>query len=76
VVLEPTPPDVGRIVETLGRHDVEYLLVGGVAASSHGAGRPTFDFDCLAQRTSENLERLANAMRELNARLRVEGGRP
>ena len=31
---EPTPLDVGRIVEVLDRHGVEYLLVGGVAATA------------------------------------------
>lgn len=70
---DPVPPDVDRIVDTLDRWDVEYVLVGGVAASSHGARRRTYDFDCLANRTDENLDRLAGAMRELNARYRVEG---
>ncbi len=40
-VTEPKPPDVGRIVEALDRHGVEYLLVGGVAATAHGAERLT-----------------------------------
>ena len=49
------------------------MLVGGVAAIAHGATRPTADFDCLARRSGGNLTRLAAAMRELNARLRVDG---
>ncbi|MDQ6688360.1 MAG: nucleotidyl transferase AbiEii/AbiGii toxin family protein [Actinomycetota bacterium] len=44
-----------------------------MAAIAHGAVRATSDLDCLARRSRENLERLAAAMRELNARLRVEG---
>lgn len=71
---EQDPPfDLDRILETLARHRVEYLLVGGVAAGAHGAQTPTYDFDCLAGRTRDNLVQLGAAMRELNARLRAEG---
>lgn len=61
------------MVEALDRHGVDYLVVGGVATQAYGAKRPTGDFDCLVRRTTENLERLAITMRELNARLRVHG---
>jgi len=62
-----------RLVEVFDRHGVEYLIVGGVAARAYGASRETKDFDCLVRRARANLERLAAAMRELHARLRVEG---
>lgn len=62
-----------RLVEVLDRHGVEYLIVGGVAARAYGASRQTKDIDCLVRRTRANLDRLAAAMRELHARLRVEG---
>jgi hypothetical protein len=62
-----------RLVEVFDRHGVEYLIVGGVAARAYGASRTTKDFDCLVRRARENLDRLATAMRELNARLRIEG---
>jgi hypothetical protein len=65
--------DIGRILETLDRHGVEYLAVGGIAALVYGAARPTRDVDCLAGRSPGNLARLAAAMRELGARLRVGG---
>lgn len=67
------PLDVERILATLARHGVDFVLVGGVAAIAHGAKRLTVDLDCIALRTRHNLDRLAEAMRELNARLRVEG---
>ncbi len=70
---ERPPLDIDRLLATLDRHGVDYLLVGGVAAIAHGAVRPTSDLDCLARRSRANLERLANAMRELHARLRVGG---
>lgn len=65
--------DPALILEVLARHGVEYLLVGGLATQRYGATRGTRDFDCLARRTDENLERLALAMVDLNARLRVGG---
>lgn len=39
----------------------------------HGAKRPSVDLDGVPRRDAENLARLASAMRELNARVRVEG---
>ena len=65
--------DLGRVVEALERHGVEYLLIGGVAAIGYGASRQTEDTDCVVRRTQANLERVAAALRELNARLRVAG---
>jgi hypothetical protein len=70
---EDHPLDIDRIISTLERHGVVYLLVGGLSASAYGARRLTKDFDCLPARNEENLRRLAAAMGELNARLRVEG---
>ena len=64
-------PDVARISEVLDRHGVDYLVIGGVATQAYGAERPTSDFDCLVRRSVENFDRLAAAMRELRARLRV-----
>jgi hypothetical protein len=61
------------LIDALDRHGVDYLIVGGVAASGYGAQRPTYDLDCLVQRKLDNLHRLAAAMKELGARLRVEG---
>jgi hypothetical protein len=39
--------DLGRLIEVLDRHGVEYLMVGGVAAIGYGAERPTDDADCV-----------------------------
>lgn len=46
--------------------------MGGVAAGVYGATRLTADFDCVVRRAAENLDRLSGALRELNARLRVD----
>jgi predicted nucleotidyltransferase len=65
--------DLGRVIEVLDRHGVEYLMVGGVAAIGYGAERPTDDADCVVRRDRANLDRLAEALVELSARLRVGG---
>ena len=64
-------PNIPRIVAVLNRHAVDYLLVGGVATIVHGAAAPTGDVDCLVEGSTKNLYRLAVAMVELDARLRV-----
>lgn len=75
--METTSPnptfDPDRILEILDRHGVDYVLVGGVAARVHGAGRATADIDCVPATDEENLRRLADALIELGARLRVGG---
>jgi len=67
------PHDLARLIEVLDRHSVDYLLAGGAAARAYGAERLTEDADCVVRRERPHLDRLASAMRELNARLRVSG---
>ena len=74
----PEPPDppalnIDRIIEVFGRHGVDYLLVGGVASRLYGAERLTFDVDVLARHEIDNLDRVADALTELGAFLRVSG---
>lgn len=71
---EGPPLDLARIMQTLDRHGVEYLLVGGVAAIGYGAQRGTQDVDCMLPRgDDENFRRLGEAMSELGARIRAGG---
>jgi hypothetical protein len=65
--------DLPRLIQVLDRHEVEYLVVGGAAAVAYGAKRPTEDADCVVRRERTNLARMAEALCELNARLRVAG---
>src|SRR5271170_7073977 len=46
---------------------------GGGAAIGYGAARPSEDADCVVRRERANLDRVAGALRELHARLRVGG---
>lgn len=56
----------------LARHRVRYVLVGALAARLQGFPRLTADADITPARDSENLGRLAAALRELNARVYTE----
>jgi predicted nucleotidyltransferase len=65
------PLDLNRLLEVLTRNDVDFVVVGGSAAGFLGASRLTEDADCVVRRERANLERLASALREVHARLRV-----
>lgn len=58
------------VIRLLGRHDVRYVLIGGLAAVTHGAPIVTQDVDVCYARDPENLKRLAAAMGEVHAYLR------
>lgn len=47
------------------------IIVGGLAAQLHGASRMTKDVDLCPQAASENLQRLATALNQLGAHLRL-----
>src|SRR6188768_2277209 len=64
---------VVAICRVLARHCVDFLVIGGIAARLHETGYATVDVDICPSRDVSNLERLAAALRELRARLRVEG---
>jgi hypothetical protein len=51
-----------RLLQALASREVLYILVGGVAATVHGASRLTQDLDVVYARNPENLERLASAL--------------
>lgn len=64
----PTPTfDLQTILQTLCKHNVEFIIVGGVCAVLHGAPLATLDLDVVHARTAENLDRLLAALRDLDA---------
>lgn len=63
------------LIRLLGRHGVRYVLVGGLAAITHGAPLVTQDTDLCYARDRQNLERLTAALGEVHAGLRgIEPG--
>jgi hypothetical protein len=70
---EPTPAfDPEAILTALERRGVRYVLIGGIAAVTRGARLVTEDVDVTPARDHPNLERLAGALRELDARIRID----
>jgi hypothetical protein len=64
-----------EILRVLDRHQVRYVLVGGLAAVLHGAAHVTTDVDVVPEDAHANLERLSEALKELGARIRTTGER-
>jgi hypothetical protein len=64
----PAPFDPLAIIEVLDRHEVPFVVIGGIAAGVQGAMWATFDLDVVYSRDREDLGRLAAALAELDAR--------
>ena len=60
----------GQILRALEAHHVRYVVIGAIAAIAAGAPILTTDLDVTPARSPENLERLALALRDLDAKLR------
>jgi hypothetical protein len=54
--------DFAGLLHTLVRHGVEFILIGGAAATAHGASRLTLDLDIVYRRTPENIARLVASL--------------
>jgi hypothetical protein len=52
------------VFSSFEKHDVRYLVIGGIAAVLHGVPRATFDLDVLIEATHENATRLLAALGE------------
>ena len=70
---DPAALDPERIVRVLAKHGVRYVLIGALAARLQGFPRLTADADITPARGREDLEKLAAALRELEARVYTEG---
>ncbi len=63
-------PDLTGLVRVLSAGGVRYIIVGGVAASLHGALRTTLDLDVVYDRDPENVARLVRALAPYSPYLR------
>lgn len=64
--------DPTEIIRVLDSHGVRYVLIGGMAATLHGADYVTSDLDITPAQEADNLERLSAALTDLRARIRVD----
>jgi predicted nucleotidyltransferase len=62
--------DYEKLIATLVTESVEFIIVGGAAATAHGSARFTEDLDIVYSRRSENIKRLVEALQPLQPRLR------
>jgi hypothetical protein len=68
---DPVPYRPDRLLEVLERHQVRYVVIGGLAAGLRGSPYITRDVDVTPARDRANFVQLAAALTELEAKLRV-----
>ena len=62
--------EIESAVDSLIEHQVEFVIVGGVAIIAHGVPYATFDLDFCFARTTENLKKIVAAFAPFNPRFR------
>lgn len=62
------PLDAITIIKTLAEHEVDYVVIGGVAVQAHGHTRTTQDLDIFPEPGQENRDRLTASLAAMNAR--------
>lgn len=58
--------DLARALAVLHAQNVEFVIVGGIAARAHGSARATDDLDIVYSRSNENIARLTKALAPFN----------
>ena len=67
--------DLQAVLLALAERDVDFIVIGGVAAVLQGAPIATFDLDIVHSRDPENVRRLLTALTELGAHYREQPAR-
>jgi hypothetical protein len=58
------------VLRVLGEAQVEFVVIGGLAAVAHGSSHVTYDVDVCYGRSRQNIERLCAALAPLHPSLR------
>lgn len=66
-------PDPLALLGVLARHEVDFVVIGGVAVQAYGHPRTTRDLDVMVDTTPANAQRIADALAELDAAHRGDG---
>lgn len=61
-----------ELLRRLFEHNVDFIVIGGIAATLHGSPLRTNDTDICPNRTIKNAQRLSAALTSLEAKLRTE----
>ena len=62
--------DFKALLRLLTDNEVEFIIVGGAAATAHGSARLTFDLDIVYKRSAENITRIVKALTPIKPYLR------
>lgn len=62
--------DFNALLRLLVENEVEFIIVGGAAATAHGSARLTFDLDIVYKRGNANIARIVNALKPIQPYLR------
>ena len=65
------PQDDKALLLRLKKHEVEFVIIGGVCSSLHGASLVTLDLDICCKFVPANLYRLESAVKDLHPRHRL-----
>jgi hypothetical protein len=65
-----SPTDFEGLFRCLLDAKVDFIVVGGVAATLQGSARATFDVDVVYSRSDQNIARLVSALRPIDPYLR------
>lgn len=61
--------DAREQFRALSRHEVDYVIIGGIAIQAYGGQRVTSDLDVVIATSTENVARLAAALADIDARI-------
>jgi predicted nucleotidyltransferase len=62
--------DFAQLLRTLTSANIDFIVIGGLAAIVHGVGRATYDVDVVYARTPENMARIVQALSPLEPYVR------
>ena len=62
--------DFNALLRLLTGNNVEFIIVGGAAATAHGSARLTLDLDVVYKRSIENITRVVDALKTIKPYLR------
>ena len=64
------------LLRVLVEHEVDFIVVGGVAGAAHGSASMTGDLDVICARSPANVKQLASALEALDARPQPDARHP
>lgn len=65
-------PNTKTILQRLLENGVDFILVGGLAATMYGAATVTYDVDVCFDFSRENIQKLLDALRDIHPRVRTQ----